>query len=325
MTAAPDTLPKPPEPGRPAEARKPTKDKDTGKDKGPGPRRTALPYLMLAPGILWLVLFFIVPMVTVFTSSVETGNIDDGYALTWHWANFSYALRTYWPEMSRSLVYSLLTTVFCIALAFPLSYFIAFKAGRWKNLLMALVIAPFFTSYLIRTLAWRTILADNGTVVSVLKDLHLTNFMHFVGLTNSNSSVLESTASVVCGMVYNFLPFTVLPLYASLEKIDPRLLEAGSDLYGSAWATFRKVTFPLALPGVVGGTLLTFIPAIGDYTNAVALGGPKNTVIGTKIEFLTIGTGGDVPSGAALSVVLMVATLIMVLFYIKKAGTEELL
>jgi spermidine/putrescine transport system permease protein len=287
-------------------------------------RRKALPYLLLAPGMLWLILFFVVPMFTVVTTSVETGNVDDGYTLSWRWANFSDNWALYHGQFERSLIFAVLTTVFCIALAFPLAYFIAFKSGKWKNLLMALVIAPFFTSYLIRTLAWKTILADDGTVVHVAQTLHITNVLNFVGLTNNNV-LLASPFAVVCGMVYNFLPFTVLPLYTSLEKIDPRLHEAGADLYGSPWATFRKVTFPLALPGVVGGTLLTFIPATGDYINAVTLGDPQQNVIGTKIEYLLIGQGGDVPGGSALSVILMVAVLVMVLAYIKKAGTEELL
>jgi spermidine/putrescine transport system permease protein len=289
-----------------------------------GFRRAALPYLLLAPGMVWLVVFFLVPMFTVFTTSVETGDLDNGFVLSWRWANFGDVWTTYHEQIIRSIEYSVMTTVFCLLLAMPLAYFIAFKAGRWKNLLMALVIAPFFTSYLIRTLAWKTILADDSTTVHILNDLHITPLLYAMGWTSSNDTVLASGFSVVCGMVYNFLPFTVLPLYTSMEKIDPRLHEAGADLYGSAWATFRKVTFPLALPGVVGGTLLTFIPAIGDYTNAKALGGPNQRVIGTVIEQQTIGTGGQIPYGAALSVILMVGTLLIVLAYIKKAGTEDL-
>jgi spermidine/putrescine transport system permease protein len=295
-----------------------------GKTRGPGLKKASLPYLLLAPGILWLVVFFVVPMWTVFTTSVETGDLDNGYVLSWRWANFSDVYSKYTDEILRSIEYSVMCTVFCLLLALPLAYFIAFKAGRWKNLLMALVIAPFFTSYLIRTLAWKTILSDDGTVVHTMNALHITPLLYALGWTSSNDTVLASAFSVVCGMVYNFLPFTVLPLYTSMEKIDPRLHEAGHDLYGSAWATFRKVTFPLALPGVVGGTLLTFIPAVGDYINAVALGGPKQKVIGTVIEHQTVGTGGNVPWGAALSVMLMVGTLVVVLAYIKKAGTEEL-
>jgi spermidine/putrescine transport system permease protein len=309
------------------EPRPPQAAAKTEKAKGLGFRRASLPYLMLAPGILWLIIFFIVPMFTVFTSSVETGNIDQGYILSWRWANFSDVLSgsgSFMPEIMRSLEYSVVCTALCILLAFPLAYFIAFKAGRWKNLLMALVIAPFFTSYLIRTIAWETILADNSTVVHIMNDLGITPLLYHLGLTNSDHTVMQSTTSLIAGMVYNFLPFTVLPLYTSLEKIDPRLHEAGADLYGSPWRTFRKVTVPLAMPGVVGGTLLTFIPAIGDYTNAQILGGPKNTVIGTTIENQMIQTG-DTPHGAALSVLLMVGTLIMVMVYIKKAGTEELL
>ncbi|GAA1995279.1 ABC transporter permease [Catenulispora subtropica] len=287
-------------------------------------RRASLPYLLLAPGIVWLVVFFIVPMWSIISTSVEEGDMDTGFVLTWRWANFGDVWDKWSDEIVRSLEYSLMCTLFCLLLALPLAYFIAFKAGRWKNLLMALVVAPFFTSYLIRTLAWKTILADDGWVMHVLTTLHITPLLSGMGWTYSDNSVLQTPFSVVCGMVYNFLPFTVLPIYTAMEKIDPRLHEAGQDLYASAWATFRKVTFPLALPGIVGGTLLTFIPAVGDYTNAVMLGGPKTKVIGTVIEQQMVGTGGNLPYGAALSVMLMLGTLVITLVYIKKAGTEEI-
>ena len=287
-------------------------------------RRASLPYLLLAPGIIWLVVFFVVPMWSIISTSVEEGDLDTGFVLSWRWANFGDVWHNWHEQIVRSLEYSLMCTLFCLVLALPLAYFIAFKAGRWKNLLMALVVAPFFTSYLIRTLAWKTILADDGWVLHALTTLHITPLLSGMGWTYSDDSVLQTPFSVVCGMVYNFLPFTVLPIYAAMEKIDPRLHEAGQDLYASAWATFRKVTFPLALPGVVGGTLLTFIPAVGDYTNAVMLGGPKTKVIGTVIEQQMIGTGGDLPYGAALSVMLMLGTLAITLLYIKKAGTEEI-
>lgn len=287
-------------------------------------RRATLPYLLLAPGIIWLVAFFIVPMWSIVSTSVETGSTDTGFELSWRWANFGDVWHNWKEQIIRSLEYSVMCTVFCLLLALPLAYFIAFKAGRWKNLLMALVVAPFFTSYLIRTLAWKTILADDGWVVHTMNTLHITPLLSGMGWTYSDNSVLQTPFSVVCGMVYNFLPFTVLPIYTAMEKIDPRLHEAGQDLYASAWATFRKVTFPLALPGIVGGTLLTFIPAVGDYTNAAMLGGPKTRVIGTVIEQQIIGTGGNLPYGAALSVMLMVGTLVITLAYIKRAGTEEI-
>jgi len=287
-------------------------------------RRATLPYLLLAPGIIWLVAFFIVPMWSIVSTSVETGSTDTGFELSWRWANFGDVWHNWKEQIIRSLEYSVMCTVFCLLLALPLAYFIAFKAGRWKNLLMALVVAPFFTSYLIRTLAWKTILADDGWVVHTMNTLHITPLLSGMGWTYSDNSVLQTPFSVVCGMVYKILPFTVLPIYTAMEKIDPRLHEAGQDLYASAWATFRKVTFPLALPGIVGGTLLTFIPAVGDYTNAAMLGGPKTRVIGTVIEQQIIGTGGNLPYGAALSVMLMVGTLVITLAYIKRAGTEEI-
>jgi spermidine/putrescine transport system permease protein len=287
-------------------------------------RRNWLPYLLLLPGVAWLVMFFLVPILSSVSGSIQTGSLDTGYTLAWRWANYADALRLYWPEMQRSLVYSVLCTVGCLVLAYPLAYFIAFKTGRWRNLLMALVIVPSFTSFLIRTIAWKTILADNGTVVRVLNDLHVTNLLSAVGLTQGDH-VLASPAAVVCGMIYNFLPFTVLPLYTSLEKIDPRLHEAGRDLYCSPYQTWRRVTLPLSMPGVVGGTLLTFIPAVGDYINAQLLGNTNTTVIGQKIEDLFLRNQFGYPTGSAISVVMMVAVLVIVMTYIRKAGTEDLL
>ncbi|HWC80061.1 MAG TPA: ABC transporter permease [Pseudonocardiaceae bacterium] len=299
---------------------------ETAEPPPPAPRgrRKLLPYLLLLPGVAWLVLFFLVPILSSVSGSIQTGSLDTGYTLAWRWANYSDALSQYWPQLERSLIYSLLCTAGCLILAYPLSYFIAFKTGKWKNLLMALVIVPSFTSFLIRTIAWKTILADNGTVVSVLNDLHITNLLAAVGLTQGDH-VLASPAAVVCGMIYNFLPFAVLPLYTSLEKIDPRLHEAGRDLYCSAYQTWRRVTLPLSMPGVVGGTLLTFIPSVGDYINAQLLGNTNTTVIGQKIEDLFLRNQFGYPTGSAISVVLMVAVLVIVLTYIRKAGTEDLL
>jgi spermidine/putrescine transport system permease protein len=290
----------------------------------PRRRRNRLPYLLLAPTLLWLVVFFVVPIFTSVSASVQTGSLDDGYTLTWRWANFSDGWAQYHAQFGRSFLFAFLCTVFCLAMGYPLAYFIAFKGGKWKTLLMALVIVPSFTSFLIRTIAWKTILSDNGVVVHVLNDLHILNFTSAIGFTVGNH-VLASPAAVVCGMVYNFLPFTVLPLYTSLEKIDPRLHEAGADLYCSPWSTWRRVTLPLSMPGVVGGTLLTFIPAVGDYVNAQLLGNPNTQVIGQSIEheFLQDSTG--YPVASAMSVVLMAVTLIIVLLYVKKAGTEDLL
>jgi spermidine/putrescine transport system permease protein len=304
------------------EVRTPTEE--PGSPPGPRRRRNWVPYLLLLPGVAWLVMFFLVPILSSVSGSIQTGSLDTGFTLAWRWANYSDALSAYGPEMLRSLLYSVLCTVACLVLAYPLAYFIAFKTGRWKNLLMALVVVPSFTSFLIRTIAWKSILSDNGFVVHVLNVLHITNALSAVGLTQGNH-VLASPAAVVCGMVYNFLPFTVLPLYTSLEKIDPRLHEAARDLYCSPLHTWRRVTLPLSMPGVVGGTLLTFIPSVGDYINAQLLGNANTTVIGQKIEDLFLRNPFGYPMGSAISVVMMVVVLAIVMTYIKKAGTEDLL
>jgi spermidine/putrescine transport system permease protein len=288
------------------------------------PRRNWTPWALLLPGLLWLTVFFLIPILTSVSASVQTGNYDDGFKVTWHWANYSDALTQYGTQYWHSLLYSIITTVACLALAYPVAYFIAFKGGKWKTLLMALVIVPSFTSFLIRTIAWKTILADNGTVVHTLNSLHLLKITTALGWTVGNH-VLASPAAVVCGMVYNFLPFTILPLYTSLEKIDPRLHEAGADLYCSAFTTWRRITLPLSMPGVIGGTLLTFIPAVGDYINAQLLGNPNTTVVGQRIEDLFLRQSDGYPVGSAMSVVMMVGTLVIVMTYIWRAGTEDLL
>lgn len=290
----------------------------------PDRRATLTPWLLLLPGLLWLVAFFLVPILTSVGASVQTGSADEGYKLTWHWGNYATAISDYLPQYGHSLLYSVLCTIFCLALGYPVAYFIAFKGGRWKTLLMALVIVPSFTSFLIRTIAWKTILADNGPVTTTLKDLHILKVTSALGWTVGDH-VLASPAAVVCGMVYNFLPFMILPLYTSLEKIDPRLHEAGSDLYCSPYTTWRRVTLPLSMPGVVGGTLLTFIPAVGDYINAQLLGNPNTGVVGQKIENLFLRQSSGYPVGSAISVVLMAGTLILVMIYIRKAGTEDLI
>ena len=287
-----------------------------------GRRVTA--YLLLLPGGLWLLLFFAVPLVSLLAASLydPNGSIENGFSMTWHWQNFSDTMADYWRPFGRSLWYALLTTAFCLLLGYPLAYLIAFRAGRWRNLIMILVIAPFFTSFLIRTLAWKTILADSGPVVSTLHTLHVLDLTNWLGWT-SGDRVLATPLAVVCGLTYNFLPFMILPLYTSLERIDGRLHEAAGDLYAKPWTTFRKVTFPLSMPGVVSGTLLTFIPAAGDYVNAELLGSTDTRMIGNVIQtqFLRI---LDYPTAAALSFILMAAILLMVTIYIRKSGTEDL-
>ncbi|WP_030017353.1 ABC transporter permease [Streptomyces monomycini] len=287
-----------------------------------GTRKRLVPYWLLLPGILWLVVFFAAPLVYQASTSVQTGSLEEGFKVTWHFAAYWDALGAYWPQFLRSVGYAATATVLCLVLGYPLAYLIAFKAGRWRNVVMILVIAPFFTSFLIRTLAWKTILADGGPVVGVLNSLHVLDVTSWLGLTEGQR-VLATPLAVVCGLTYNFLPFMVLPLYTSLERIDPRLHEAAGDLYARPVTTFRRVTFPLSMPGVVAGTLLTFIPAAGDYINAELLGSTDQKMIGNVIQsqFLRV---LDYPTAAALSFILMAAILAMVTLYIRKSGTEDL-
>jgi len=280
------------------------------------------PYLLLLPGALWLAVFFVVPMISLLGTSLQTGSFEEGYEQTFRFANYTEALSEYWPQFVRSFVYAGIATLLCLAIAYPLAYCIAFKSGRWRNTLLVLVIAPFFTSFLIRTLAWQTILADNGVVTGTLNALHVTDVLNFLGLTEGDR-ILATPLAVITGLTYNFLPFMVLPIYAALDRMDPRLIEAAQDLYCSPWKSFRKVTWPLSLPGVVAGTLLTFIPAAGDYINAQLLGSPAYRMIGNVIDsqfFRVL----DYPTAAALSFTLMATILVLVSFYVRRAGTEEL-
>ncbi|MER6673652.1 ABC transporter permease [Streptomyces sp. NPDC000983] len=293
-------------------------------EKAKPPRRRGrwTPYLLLLPGLAWLVVFFALPMVYQASTSVQTGSLEQGYEVTWHFSTYWDALTEYYPQFLRSVLYAGSATILCLLLGYPLAYLIAFRAGRWRNLIMILVIAPFFTSFLIRTLAWKTILADGGPVVGALNSLHVLDVTSWLGMT-AGDRVLATPLAVVCGLTYNFLPFMILPLYTSLERIDGRLHEAAGDLYARPVTTFRKVTFPLSMPGVVSGTLLTFIPAAGDYVNADLLGSTDTRMIGNVIQsqFLRI---LDYPTAAALSFILMFAILIMVSLYIRKSGTEDL-
>ncbi|MER7676218.1 ABC transporter permease [Streptomyces sp. NPDC096934] len=290
--------------------------------KPPRRRGRLVPYWLLLPGILWLLVFFALPMVYQASTSVQTGSLEEGFKVTWHFQTYWNALSEYWPQFLRSVAYAGAATVLCLLLGYPLAYLIAFRAGRWRNVVLVLVIAPFFTSFLIRTLAWKTILADGGPVVGALNALHVLDVTNWLGFT-AGDRVLATPLAVVCGLTYNFLPFMILPLYTSLERIDGRLHEAAGDLYAKPFTTFRKVTFPLSMPGVVSGTLLTFIPASGDYVNADLLGSTDTRMVGNVIQtqFLRI---LDYPTAAALSFILMAAILIMVTLYIRRSGTEDL-
>jgi spermidine/putrescine transport system permease protein len=288
-------------------------------DAAPSPeaerKRGWVGYVLLLPAAIWLALFFVVPLFSLVSTSLydPAGSLELGYEMTGHVANYTTVLEDYSEQFIRSMVYAGLATLFCIILGYPLAYAIAFKSGRWRNLMLVLVIAPFFTSFLIRTLSWQLLLGDNGWAVDVLRALNI---------LGPDGHLLATPFAVVTGLTYNFLPFMVLPLYASLEKIDFRLLEAGSDLYASPATTFRKVTLPLSMPGLVAGTLLTFIPAAGDYINAELLGTPTTRMVGNEIQDLF--AAGAYPIAAALSVTLMVVIVTMVFVYVRRAGTEEL-
>jgi spermidine/putrescine transport system permease protein len=277
-------------------------------------RRRSAPYLLLAPGLAWLALFFVVPMYYLLNTSLQTGSLDVGYTFSWAWSNYKDALTLYQNQFLRSIEYAGVATLFALAIAYPLAYWIAFRGGRYRNLFLMMVVAPFFVTYLIRTLAWETILSDNGFVVNTLQTL---------GILSSDGRLLATSTAVIAGITYNFLPFMVLPLYVSLEQMDHRLIEAAQDLYASKFKAFLRVTLPLSLPGVFAGTLLTFIPAVGDFINAQLLGSPKQYMIGNVIQskFLAI---TDYPAAAALSFTLMAAILILVTIYARVLGTERL-
>jgi spermidine/putrescine transport system permease protein len=279
--------------------------------------KVRVPYLLLLPGFAFLFTFFILPIINLAQTSTQTpiaGGDTGEYEQTLAFSNYFQAFIENKEQFGRSFLYATLATIFALAIAYPLAYAIAFKSGKYKNILLVLVVAPFFTSFLLRTVAWKQILGEEGFVVPGLRAL---------SIIGEQTTLTSTSVAVVAGMTYNFLPFMTLPLYASLERIDPRTIEAAGDLYANGLTAFRRVTVPLSMPGVVAGTLLTFIPAAGDYVNAAILGSPNTKMIGNVIEsryFKIV----DYPTAAALSFTLMVAILILVTLYIRKAGTEEL-
>jgi spermidine/putrescine transport system permease protein len=276
-------------------------------------RRRLWPYFLLLPGLAWLIAFFLAPVLSQSWVSLESGNLEQGFQFDWAFHTYSDAISNYGEQFLRSFEYAAVATVLALIISFPLAYYIAFKSRR-KNLLLLLIILPFFTSYLVRTIAWETILSDDGFVVNTLKTL---------GILGQDGRLLATRTAVIAGITYNFLPFMALPLYVSLEKIDRRLIEAATDLYASRWTAFRKVTVPLALPGIFAGSLLTFIPAVGDFINAQFLGTSRQYMIGNVIQskFLTT---SDYPTAAALSFMLMGVILVAVFTYAKLLGTRNL-
>ena len=277
-------------------------------------RRRLVPYYLLTPGGVFLILFFLVPLGLMLYTSLESGGLlSGGFRFSWAFDNYANALGQYRVQFVRALAYSIIVTMAALLLAYPMTYWIAFYAGRWKTSLLLLILVPFFVSFVIRTIQWKFILGDNGPILGPLKN---------IGLLSDNFRVLATPFAVVAGITYNFLPFTALPLYVALERIDKRLVEAAKDLYASRWSAFRKVVWPLSLPGVFAAFLLTFVPATGDYVNASLLGGPGTTMIGNIIQekFLT---ELDYPEAAALSVILMVVMLLLATVYARILGTED--
>ncbi|MGH2817813.1 MAG: ABC transporter permease [Actinomycetota bacterium] len=277
-------------------------------------KRGGAPYLLALPGGVWLALFFVVPMGAMLSMSLQEGSLAEGFRFTGHWPTYVEALGKYDTQLVRSLVYGLIVTAATLAVSYPMAYWIAFRGGRRKNLYLLLILLPFFTPFLIRTLEWKLMLADSGIFLGTLKD---------AGWLSEDFRLLATPIAVMGGIFYNFLPFMALPLYVALERLDPALLDAASDLYSSRREAFVHVTLPLSLPGVFAGSLLTFIPAVGDFINAELLGGVGTTMIGNVIqrEYLT---HNDYPEGAALSFLLIAGILVGVFVYARLLGTEEL-
>ena len=275
--------------------------------------RWLAPWGLLTPGLAWLALFFLLPLGFLAYQSLQSG-IFPSYEFTWEWGNYSEALSDNREQLVRSFTYAGIATLLALAVGYPLAYWIAFRSGRWKNVFLVLVVAPFFVTYLIRTIAWQTILSDDSTVVELLRT---------IGLLADEGRLLATSTAVVAGITYNYLPFAILPIYVSLEQVDRRLVEAAEDLYASPRRAFLRVTLPLSLPGVFAASLLTFIPAAGDFINAELLGGPNQAMIGNVIQskFLAL---IDYPSAAALSFVLMALIVAAIAVYARIVGSERL-
>lgn len=291
-------------------------------DTSPARRGGRVALLLLIPGIAYLLLFFLAPLVSLVITSLQSPSeaVFGRYDFTFNWANYTTAIGQYAEQILRSFLYAILATVFALLFSYPLAYFIGVGMRRWplaQSLLLILVVAPFFISFLLRTLAWKQILSDEGPIVPALKAL---------ALMGAQDHITGTPVAVVFGLTYNFIPFMCLPLYTTLQALDVRLIEAGQDLYAAPFTTFRTVTLPLSMPGIVSGTLLTFIPAAGDYVNASSqfLGGTSSTMIGNVIQsnFLV---QLNYPAAAALSILLMAIILVLVGLYVRRSGTEDLL
>ncbi|GAB3149875.1 ABC transporter permease [Microbispora hainanensis] len=278
-------------------------------------RASLTPYLLLFPGTLWLAIFFVIPTVVMLSLSLQSGDVVNGYAFTFNWHSYVDGIGTYHDQIIRSLVYGVISTVIQIVIGFPVAYWIAFKGGTRKSVYLFLLLLPFLVSFVLRTISWQFFLSDNGMLLGPLKSL---------GLVPEDFHILATSAAVIGGLAYNFLPFMILPMYVALERIDPRVLEAAQDLYASKVQTFLRVVLPLSLPGVFAGVLMTFVPATSDYVNASVLGGTSNTMIGNVIQnqFLV---NQDYPTASALSFTLMALLLVGIFAYAKALGTEDVL
>jgi spermidine/putrescine transport system permease protein len=276
-------------------------------------RAAAAPYLLVLPGGLWLAIFFVIPVFVMLSLSLQEGNLIDGFRQTLHWQNFADVVTQYHVQLVRSLLYGGAATLIAIVLAYPMAYWIAFHGGRHKSTYLFLVLLPFFVTFVLRTIAWEFLLGDNGLVLGPMRD---------AGLVSQDFHVLATAAAVIAGLVYNFLPFMLLPIYVALERIDPVLLEAAGDLYANRRQAFLRVVFPLTIPGVFAGVLLTFVPASSDYVNATILGGTGQTMIGNVIQTLYL-TNSDYPTASSLSIILMAVLLMGIFLYARALGTRE--
>ena len=280
-----------------------------------GGRRGIAPYLIGLPGGLWLAIFFVVPILVMLSLSLQSGNAEEGFRFTWEWSNYADAWEFYSTQFIRSIVYALIVTGLCLVLAYPMAYWIAFYGGARKSTYLFLILLPFFVSFVIRTASWKFILNDQGMVLGPLKD---------VGLLPDDFHLLATSTAVIGGLTYNYLPFMVLPLYVSLERIDPSLVEAAYDLFASRASAFRRVVFPLSLPGVFAGVLITFVPVASDFVNSGILGGTQTTMIGNVIQTVYLNSN-DYPLASAMSFLLMAALLVGIFSYARVLGTEQVM
>jgi len=280
-----------------------------------GGRGRFAPYLVGLPGGLWLAVFFVVPLLVMFSLSLQSGNAETGFSFTWEWSNYTQAWELYSTQFLRSVVYALIVTALCLVLAYPMAYWIAFYGGARKSTYLFLILLPFFVSFVIRTASWKFILNDQGILLGPLKE---------IGLLPEDFHLLATTTAVIGGLTYNYLPFMVLPLYVALERIDPSLVEAAHDLFASRSSAFRKVVFPLSLPGVFAGVLITFVPVASDFVNSGILGGTQTTMIGNVIQTVYL-NNNDYPLASAMSFMLMAALLIGIFAYARALGTEQVM